>query len=103
MGDIHTSSGNSGLVSGTYQPYARNVDPDLVLDTTPRTAFLNSFNGLNANGTWTLFVSDNSAADESTLQGWGLTINSVPEPSRALLLMLGLGCTALRRRRMVKA
>lgn len=87
------------MVSGFYQPDARNADPDLVLDTTLRSAFLSSFNGLNANGNWTLFVSDNSAADESMLEGWGLTISGAPEPSRALLLMMGLGGTLLRRRR----
>ena len=98
--DIHTGIPGSGVVTGTWQPDARNIDPDLVLDTDPRTAYLSSFNGLAADGTWTLFVADMSAADESTLVGWGLTITgSVPEPSRALLMMAGLAGTLLRRRR----
>ena len=97
--DIHTGIAGSGFVSGTYQPDARNVDPALVLDTSPRTDFLSSFNGLAANGTWTLFVADMSAGDESTLVGWGLTINGTPEPSRALLMMLGFAGALLRRRR----
>lgn len=97
--DIHTGISNSGFISGLYQPDARTTDPDLVLDTSTRSAFLSSFNGLNANGSWTLFVSDNSPADESTLLGWGLTITGTPEPSRALLVMFGLGGIVLRRRR----
>lgn len=98
--DIHTGMAGSGYITGTYQPDARNVDPADVLNTDPRTAFLSSFNGLAADGTWTLFVADMSAGDESTLVGWGMTINgSVPEPSRTLLMMAGLVGTLLRRRR----
>jgi subtilisin-like proprotein convertase family protein len=98
--DIHTGLAGGGYITGTWQPDARNVDPDFVLDTDPRTAFLSSFNGLAADGNWTLFMADMSAGDESTLTGWGLTITgSVPEPSRVLLLMLGLASSLLRRRR----
>jgi subtilisin-like proprotein convertase family protein len=98
--DIHTGLSASGLAIGTYQPDARAVDPALSLDTSPRTAFLSNFHGLAADGAWTLFVSDQEAVDQSTLVGWGLTINGVvPEPSRAVLLMFGLGAAMLRRRR----
>jgi hypothetical protein len=89
----------SGLVTGYWQPDAREIDPDLVVDTDPRTAYLSSFQGLTANGTWTLFVADNSAGDQSTLVGWGLTILGTPEPSRAMLLMLGAAGMLMRRRR----
>lgn len=97
--DIHTMIPGSGLVTGFWQPDAREIDPDLVLDTDPRTAYLSSFQGLNANGTWTLFVVDNAAGDEGTLLGWGLTILGTPEPSRAMLLMLGSVGLLMRRRR----
>lgn len=96
--DIH-NIGPSGHISGLFQPDARDEDPFDALDTSPRTAFLSSFQGLDANGSWTLFVADNAAGDQSTLLGWGLTITGVPEPSRALLLILGLGGLAMRRRR----
>lgn len=96
--DLHDISG-AGLITGLYQPDARNIDPDLVLDTDARTAYLSSFQGLGDGGDWTLFLADNAAGDESTLLGWGLTIIGVPEPSRAMLLMLGLGSLVLRRRR----
>jgi len=96
----HTGLAGGGCITATWPPDARNVDPDFVLDTDPRTAFLSSFNGLAADGNWTLFMADMSAGDESTLTGWGLTITgSVPEPSRVLLLMLGLASSLLRRRR----
>jgi subtilisin-like proprotein convertase family protein len=41
---------------------------------------LSSFNGLSADGTWTLFLADMSASEESTLVSWGLQITAVPEP-----------------------
>lgn len=97
--DLHTMIPGSGLVTGYWQPDAREIDPDLVVDTDPRTAYLSSFQGLTANGTWTLFVADNSAGDQSTLVGWGLTILGTPEPSRAMLLMLGAAGMLMRRRR----
>lgn len=57
--DIHNYGGNGGaLVTGTYQPDGREVSPLLSLDTTPRTAFLSSFTGLDPNGEWVLFVVD---------------------------------------------
>lgn len=97
--DIHTGIPGSGLVTGSWQPDARNVDPDLVLDSSPRTVFFSSFNGLSADGSWTLFTADMSSGDQSTLVSWGLTILGTPEPSRAMLLMLGsLGLMMHRRR-----
>lgn len=95
--DIH-DIGPSGYISGLFQPDARDEDPFDALNTSPRTAFLSSFQGLDANGSWTLFVADNAAGDESTLLGWGLTVTGVPEPSRVVLLMLG-GMAMLQRRR----
>ncbi len=96
--DIHTAIPMSGgLVSGTFKPDGRIVDPLLVLNTDPRPAKLSSFGGLDANGTWTLFVADQSAGFTSTLQSWSLTVTGVPEPSIALLG--GLGFVILLRRK----
>jgi subtilisin-like proprotein convertase family protein len=95
----------AGPLTGTYQPDGRAVDPDAVLDTSPRTAMLSSFLGLAPNGDWTLFVADVSSGGVSRLENWSLEINgeiftAIPEPSTflagALLLVPMLGL--LRRR-----
>jgi subtilisin-like proprotein convertase family protein len=96
--DIHTAIPNSGLATGTYQPDARTADPLLVTDASPRSAFLSSFTGLDPNGTWTLFVADQSPGAESLLQSWTLNITAVPEPSAAVLGILS-SALLLRRRR----
>ena len=76
-------------LTGTWQPDGRNVDPDTVLDTTPSTATLSSFNGIDANGNWTLFVADLSGGDAHTLNSWGMTIAGIPEPSMLALYVAG--------------
>jgi subtilisin-like proprotein convertase family protein len=63
-----------GPLTGSWKPDGRLVDPDLVLDTDPRTELLSSFNGENPTGDWTLFVADLSAGDVSTLVSWGLEL-----------------------------
>ena len=82
-GDVHdyrvTLFGNAvtpigGPLTGAWAPDGRNVNPLTVLDTDPRTAFLGSFQGLDPNGQWTLFVADLSAGDVSKLVSWGLEI-----------------------------
>jgi subtilisin-like proprotein convertase family protein len=60
---------------------------------------LSVFDGKNAFGTWTLFVSDLAAADTGTLNGWSLQFTGelppevVPEP--ATVFLLGGGIVAL--------
>lgn len=110
-GDIHnyrlTLNGShsapiAGRLSGVWSPDARNVDPALVLDDTPRTAFLSSFNGLNPNGTWSLYLADLDPGGAAQLDSWGLQIVPVPEPSSALalgiLLLCGTAFASARRR-----
>jgi hypothetical protein len=97
--DIHTAIQMSpGIVTGSFQPDGRTTDPLLAFDTDARTAMLSSFNGLNGNGSWTLFVADLSAGETSTLQSWTLNITAVPEPSSSLLGGLGLLFLFQRRR-----
>jgi subtilisin-like proprotein convertase family protein len=50
---------------------------------------LASFNGVNPNGTWTLFFADLSGGDVSTLNGWSLNLTAVPEPVNVALLIAG--------------
>lgn len=89
--DIHAYGGNGGnLLTGTFQPDARNSDPLTVLQIVGRSAYLSSFNGLDPNGTWTLFVADVSGGDTHTLVSWGLEATGpIPEPGTTTLLALG--------------
>ena len=87
--DIHLAS--YGVLSGTYNPDARTDNPALVTDSTAnRDAFLSDFDGLGANGSWTLFLADLSVGEQSSVISWGVEITAVPEPSTWALLVLGL-------------
>lgn len=108
-GDIHsyrnvlTPSAGSPL-TGTWQPDGRAVDPALSFDTSPRTAGLEVFNGMNAHGTWTLFLADLQTGGTSAVTGWGMELSGVPEPSHSVLavgLALLTGAVLMRRRRTV--
>ena len=86
-------------LTGSWQPDGRLIDPDLVLDTDTPTANLSSFAGGDLNGDWTLFVADLSSGDNHVLESWSLQVVGIPEPSTALLGLMGAGALALRRRR----
>ena len=93
---LYTLNG-SGHLTGPWQPDGRLIDP-----LSPGSAFpgatrgntLNIFNGMDPNGSWSLFAADVSSGGISTLQGWGLAIAVVPELSSAAftgcMLTLGL-------------
>ena len=89
-GDIHVYrlqlSGNPGTptagpVTGSWAPDARVTSPSNVLDTDARSAFLSSFNGMDPNGEWVLFVADMEAGDIHFLESWGLEITGDIAPS----------------------
>ncbi len=91
--DLHFYREQTGYVSTDIQggeawkPDGRNISPlDTVgdFDTATRTALLSSFNGVNPNGNWTLFMADLSGGDQSTLTSWTLEIAAVPEPGSLL-------------------
>jgi len=78
---------------GTYNPSAGSV------------AFT-SYNGVNPNGNWVLFISDLNGGDNgnvSVLNSWSLTFNAVPEPVNvamgvfAALMLAGTGFRRFRR------
>jgi len=71
------------LLPGTYRP--RNfvgVNLPGPAPVGPYTADLTVFNGLNANGTWTLYVNDRAIGDSGAIAtGWSMTFNdTVREP-----------------------
>ena len=94
-GDVHayrnvTTPAPGSPLTGAWRPDGRTADPNLVLNTNPASAFLSSFNGLDAAGDWTLFVADLSTGEEQRLADWSLTITgSVPEPGAGALLLAG--------------
>ncbi|MCU0749348.1 MAG: PEP-CTERM sorting domain-containing protein, partial [Akkermansiaceae bacterium] len=57
-----------------------------------------SFAGLDANGSWTLYIADSAAGDAMTLQGWSIRVTGVPEPSVGIL-MVGAALCLMRRQR----
>lgn len=98
ISDVHTALPSSGSATGVFQPDGRNLDPEDSLDTSPRTALLDSFNGLDANGEWTLYFADVVAGDTMTLNSWSLQVTGVPEPSVAAMTLLGALWLGRRRR-----
>ncbi len=103
-GDIHNyqtvQNPQGGALSGLWQPDARNVHPDIALDTSARSADLSAFHNLDPNGTWTLFLADDSPLGQSILQSWQLEVVAVPEPTITILFAASmLGLFIIRRRR----
>lgn len=95
--DIHRYGEHGGVnVESIWQPDARNANPLTVTDQTTRSAYLSSFDGLSADGTWTLFVADLSGGDQGTLVGWGFDVDvtPVPEPVNVALGIFGVAMLA---------
>ena len=84
-GDIHSYGTTNVLHGRVWAPDGRAVDPSVAVTTSPRTALLSAFNGMDPNGEWTLFISDHYYLDHHTNISWGLTIQaSVPGPEIAV-------------------
>ena len=87
------------MLTGTWQADGRNVDPLSSLDTSIRSTTLNGLGTGSPNGTWTLFIADAKAGGTGQLVEWKVSMQGVPEPSSASLLILGLAAVLARSRR----
>jgi hypothetical protein len=98
LDDVDSALDGEGRLTGTWDADGRDIDPDLVVDTTPRTAGLDQFAGINPNGKWTLFVADVSSGGLAKLDSWGVNITAIPEPTViSLISFMGLGTLFFRR------
>ncbi|MGC3959113.1 MAG: MBG domain-containing protein [Verrucomicrobiota bacterium] len=68
-------------LTGAWQPDARFVDPLVVIQTSPRSAFLSGFTGMSASGEWTLFLADMDSGATNFLVSWGLEITGKTQPT----------------------
>jgi subtilisin-like proprotein convertase family protein len=66
--------------SGTYKPTRFDTNSDYFSDPAPPPPYGNTlsvFNGLDPNGTWSLYVQDNAAKDTGNIaQGWWISITT---------------------------
>jgi hypothetical protein len=96
--DIH------GVASPTTEggPYA--ADGRLAYTDTARNNTLGVFDNMNPSGAWTLFFSDRSALNTTTLMSWRLDITAVPEPVNvALGCFGGVGVVVMLVRRTIRS
>ena len=81
------NGGSAGDIHGVPSPVSGN---SYAPDSNGNGNTLLSFNDMNPNGTWTLFLADNSQGNQSTLAGWSLDITAVPEPVDWALAIFGV-------------
>ena len=67
-------------LTGQWQPDSRAANPDTVTDATARTALMNSFANLDANGEWVLFLADLESGGTNQLVGWELELTGRGTP-----------------------
>jgi hypothetical protein len=95
-------------VTGTYKPTNyEGYDGDGFPASAPAGPYgstLSVFNGTDPNGTWKLYVVDDSTGDRGSIYRWKLSIDTeeasaIPEPSTVALVLAGLAIAVLKRRR----
>jgi hypothetical protein len=91
------------LVSGTYRPTnLAGTGSDLFPAPAPALSgatTLSTFDGTNANGTWSLYVLDDSAGDGGTIGSWSLTFAPEPGADGSLAAVLALLAVAAQGKR----
>ena len=89
-GNYSPSYNEQGQLTATWQPDGRRIDPQSSpgsFDTADRLGF-GSYNGMNPNGIWTLYIADLSPGGQSRLENWSLGFSPVPEPVNMALPFL---------------
>ncbi len=73
------ASPSGPIVSGTFKPTNDGLAADFLAPAPgqPYGSTLSAFNGSGPNGTWALYVLDNSAGDSGSIAGWSLNVESV--------------------------
>lgn len=96
-GGVWGTSGN--IAPGTYATAGSLVSEFMgPLGATSQAAgTMSAFNGINANGVWTLHIQDDASGDFGYMNGASLNIEAVPEP--ATMTALALGAAAMLRKR----
>jgi len=69
-----------GPLTDSWAPDARVTSPTDVVDADTRSAFLGSFNGVDPNGEWVLFVADMEAGDIHMVDSWALEMTGYTAP-----------------------
>jgi subtilisin-like proprotein convertase family protein len=87
-GDVHvyrnvSTPATGSPLTGAWEPDGRTADPGVVTDASSRTAFLTSFNGLNAAGEWTLYLADLESGGTNQVREWALEITGAVHPALA--------------------
>lgn len=81
----------SPLSGGVYSPDGRAVSPlssaSTVYGSTP--IGFSAFDGMDPNGSWTLFFADVSGGSQTRIEAWELEITAVPEPVNVALGVFG--------------
>jgi len=91
---------SSGQLTGTWGSDGENIDPQSTpasFNAGTGSSNLGTFSSLDGNGSWTLFLADLSAGNQSTIVSWSLDITTVPEPSTLALGAFGLALIASRK------
>jgi subtilisin-like proprotein convertase family protein len=87
------SLNGSGQLTGTWQPEGVSIDPQsapsLFASPPGSPAMLSSFDNTDPSGTWTLFLADLAAGNQSVEGSITVNIVSVPEPATLPLAAIG--------------